>query len=132
MDAYTRILIVDDHASVREGLRCVLEEEPGLRIVGEAATGEDAVVLAGTVGPDVILMDLMLPGISGVDAIRTIRAADPRPQFVVLTSYASSELLNEALAAGASAYLLKDVSREMLVQAIKAAREFGEAVGGAG
>ena len=80
MDANTRILIVDDHASIREGLRCVLEEEPGLRIVGEAATGEDAVVLAGTVGPDVILMDLMFRALA---ASTRSAASEQRSQAAV-------------------------------------------------
>jgi DNA-binding NarL/FixJ family response regulator len=123
MSTTTRILIVDDHASVREGLRLLLSEEPALSIVGEAATGEEAVELAVSRVPDVILMDLMLPGISGIEAIRSIRAVDPRPQFVVLTSYASAELLQEALEAGAAAYLLKDVSLQTLLEAIAGARE---------
>jgi DNA-binding NarL/FixJ family response regulator len=132
MSAKTRILIVDDHATVREGLRLVLEEEPELQIVGEAATGEKALELAVSSEPDVILMDLVLPGMSGVEAIRSIRCLDPRPQIVVLTSYASAETLREALEAGAVAYLLKDVSRDTLIRTIAEARQKAVAQGSMG
>jgi DNA-binding NarL/FixJ family response regulator len=123
MSASTRILIVDDHECVREGLRLLLAEEPGLQIVGEAASGEEAVELSRALHPDLVLMDLMMPGIGGIEAIRRLRQATPRPQVLVLTSYSSEMNVNEALEAGASGYLLKDVLKGHLLQAIAEARE---------
>ena len=123
MNAVTRILIVDDHDTVREGLRLLLAEEPALEVVGEAASGEEAISLASALTPEVILMDVALPGIDGLEAIRRIRASGARPRILVLTSFANGMLLDEARSAGAAGYLFKNVLKEKLLQAIRAVAE---------
>jgi two-component system, NarL family, response regulator LiaR len=118
-----RILIVDDHAIVREGLRTLLSEEPGLEVVGEASDGDQAVAAAAAANPDVVLMDLVMPAVDGIEATRRLRQADLPCRVIVLTSFADDRRVRDALQAGAIGYLLKDVLRPELVQAIRAAAQ---------
>lgn len=121
------ILITDDHALVRQGVRDFLELQPDLTVVGEAGSGEAAVRLAGELAPDVVLMDLVMPGIGGVEATRQVKQASPRSQIIVLTSYHEDEYIFPALRAGALSYVLKDIGPEELAETIrKAAR--GESI----
>jgi NarL family two-component system response regulator LiaR len=116
-----RVLIVDDHPVVRRGLRGFLETCRDLEVVGEAENGMRAVELACDLVPDVILMDLLLPGMNGVEAIDRITAVCPAAHIIVLTSYPDDEFLFPAMRAGAQGYLLKEVKPEVLVAAIRAA-----------
>ena len=117
------VLIVDDHEVVRRGVRAYLDTLPDLTVVGEAATGEQAVELAQEQIPDVVLMDLILPGMDGVEATRKIKDVSPRTQVVVLTSYHEDEHIFPALRAGAISYTLKDMKMDRLAEAVrKAAR----------
>ncbi len=116
-----RVLVVDDHAMVRRGLAAFLRTKPDLLLVGEAANGGEAITLCERLQPDVVLMDLMMPGTGGVVATRTIRSRWPQTQVIALTSFGDKELVHEALAAGALSYLLKNVSAEDLAEAIRAA-----------
>jgi NarL family two-component system response regulator LiaR len=121
------ILIVDDHAVVRQGVRGFLETQPDLSVVGEAASGEEAVRLAAQHVPDVVLMDLVMPTMDGIEATRLVKRATPRTQVVVLTSYHEDEHIFPAIRAGALSYVLKDISPRELAEVVrKAAR--GEAV----
>jgi NarL family two-component system response regulator LiaR len=116
-----RVLIVDDHPVVRQGLRGFLETYSDLKVVAEAENGAQAVDLARQHVPDVILMDLLMPGMYGVEAIDRITAVSPATHIIVLTSYPNDEYLFPAMRAGAQGYLLKDVEPETLVGAIRAA-----------
>jgi len=113
-----RILICDDHAVVREGLRTLIESEPGMDVVGEAADGLEAVDKAQLLSPDIILMDLVMPRLGGLDAIQQIRDKDPAARILVLTSFAEDDKVFPAIKAGAVGYLLKDSLPRDLVQAI--------------
>ncbi|WP_248964350.1 response regulator [Sphaerisporangium perillae] len=113
-----RVLIVDDHPVVREGLRGMLEADPGITVAGEAGSGDEAVVRARELRPDVILMDLRMPGGDGVRAIPPILAAGPRTRVIVLTTYETDQDIVRAVEAGAAGYLLKDTSRADLVAAV--------------
>ena len=121
------VLIVDDHSVVRQGVRAFLETQADLRIVGEADSGEDAVRQARDVIPDVVLMDLVLPGISGVEATREIKRISPRTQVIVLTSYFADEHIFPVLRAGAISYTLKDIRSADLADVIRKAAQ-GESV----
>jgi two-component system, NarL family, response regulator LiaR len=121
------ILIVDDHEVVRQGLKAYLDAQPDFKVVGEASSGEDAVQLAGDYLPDVVLMDLVMSGMGGVQATRRVKDVTPRTQIVVLTSYHQDEFIFPALQAGAISYVLKDVGMDDLVEAIRKAAQ-GEAV----
>ncbi len=114
-----RILIADDHAIVREGLRTLIAAKPGLELVGEAADGNEAVLLARTVEPDVILLDMMMPHKDGLAAIEEIKAESPEARILVLTSFSDDEKVFAAIKAGALGYLLKDSSPQQLIQAIQ-------------
>jgi len=114
-----RILIVDDHAIVRKGIRALLKTEPGMEVVGEAGDGREAVTLARTLKPDVILMDLVMPRMDGIEATRRITEQAEAPRVVVLTSFAADDKVFPAIKAGALGYLLKDTGPEELVQAIR-------------
>lgn len=115
-----RILIVEDQRIVREGLVALFEDEPGIVIAGEAADGAAAVAAYARLRPDVVLMDLQMPGLDGAEATRHIRAGDPAARVLVLTTYATDEFIFAALRAGATGYLLKDASAAELVAAISA------------
>ncbi|MCG3208454.1 MAG: Transcriptional regulatory protein LiaR [Anaerolineae bacterium] len=115
-----KVLIVDDHAVMRTGLKFFLMAFEDLRLVGEASSGEEAVSLCqDLLQPDVILMDLMMPGINGAEATRRIIGRWPHIRIIVLTSFQEAELVQEALQAGATGYLLKNVSADDLAQAIR-------------
>ncbi len=116
-----RVLLVDDHPVVRMGLRGMLEADPGIVVVGEAGSGDDAVVRARESSPDVILMDLRMPGGDGVSATRRILADRPAGKVIVLTTYETDQDIVRAVEAGAAGYLLKDTSRADLLAAIAAA-----------
>ncbi|MFC4589239.1 response regulator [Sphaerisporangium corydalis] len=113
-----RVLIVDDHPVVREGLRGMLEADPGIEVAGEAGSGGEAVVRALELDPDVILMDLRMPGGDGVGAIARIVAQGGRSRMIVLTTYETDQDIVRAVEAGAAGYLLKDTSRAELVAAV--------------
>lgn len=113
------VLIVDDQIIVRKGIRALLTTEPGLQVVGEAATGVDAVREAARLNPDVIVMDLVMPEMDGIEAISQITAQHPTIRILVLTSFATDDKVFPAIKAGALGYLLKDSSPEELVQAIR-------------
>ena len=115
----TRILLADDHAIVREGLRALLEKEPELEVIAEAATGAEALRLAREHRPDVVVMDIQLPGVDGVECVRELKAAMPATNFLMLTAYEDSDRLFESLKAGAGGYLLKRTSSVRLLQAIQ-------------
>jgi NarL family two-component system response regulator LiaR len=114
-----RILIVDDHAVVREGLRTFLELQDGLEVVGEAEDGAAAIATAERVRPDVVLMDLVMPRLDGVEAMRELRARVPGARVIILTSFADDDRLLPALRAGAAGYLLKNVEPQELARAIR-------------
>jgi len=120
------ILIVDDHAMVRHGAAGYLAAQADLEVVAEAESGEEAVRQARDLVPDVVLMDLVMPGIDGVEATRQVKDVSPRTQIIVLTSYHEDEHIFPALQAGAISYLLKDVKATELVDAIRRAAQ-GEA-----
>lgn len=123
----TTLIIVDDHAIVRQGVRAFLDTQPDLKVVGEAESGEEAIRLAAEQAPDVVLMDLVMPGMDGVEATRRVKQVSPRSRVIVLTSYHQDEHIFPAIRAGALSYLLKDVAPPELAEAVrKAAR--GEAV----
>ena len=114
-----RILIVDDHAIVRKGIRALLSEAGGFEVVGEADTGQAALLRAGETLPDVILMDLLMPGMDGIEATRQITGRHPQTRILVLTSFAADNKVFPAIKAGALGYLLKDSSPDDLVRAIR-------------
>ena len=116
-----RVMIVDDHTMVRTGLATFLEVNDDLDLVGQATNGQEAVELCEKVQPDVILMDLVMPGMNGVMATRIIRERWPQVQVIALTSFQENELVQDALQAGAISYLLKNVSMASLSEAILAA-----------
>jgi NarL family two-component system response regulator LiaR len=120
------VLVVDDHEVVRQGVRAYLHAFPDFNLVGEAESGEAAVRLAMEHVPDVALMDLVMPGMDGVEATRRVKDVSPRTQIVVLTSYHQDEHIFPALKAGALSYILKDVKMEELAAAIRRAAR-GEA-----
>lgn len=115
-----RLLVVDDHPVVRQGLRTFLETRADFEVVGEAGDGETAVAEAARLQPDVILMDLVMPGVGGLEAIGRIRTADPSARILVLTSFASADQVLPALRAGAAGYLLKDAAPAEVEAAIRA------------
>jgi NarL family two-component system response regulator LiaR len=116
-----QIMIVDDHTMVRKGLATILKVFPDLQLAGEAENGAGAIKLCGEVQLDVILMDMVMPDMDGATATRIIRQQFPQVQVIVLTSFKEGELIKNALEAGAIGYLLKDVSADELVRAIRAA-----------
>ena len=118
MDKPIAVLIVDDHAVVRQGVRAFLEARPEFDVVGEAGSGTDAIKLTEVHIPDVVLMDLIMPEMGGVEATRKIKNISPRTHIVVLTSYYGDEHIFPALEAGATSYILKDVDMEELAEAI--------------
>lgn len=119
-DKRIRVLIADDHAVVRGGLRLFILAFPDLELVGEADTGEQAVEFCRLYSPDVVLMDIMMPGISGVEATREIHAKFSHVKVIILTSFSEQQLVQDAVAAGASGYMIKSASPVELVEAIRA------------
>jgi DNA-binding NarL/FixJ family response regulator len=117
------VLVVDDHAVVREGLRTFLELQDGIEVVGEAGDGEEAIAVAERLAPDVVLMDLVMPVLDGLGAMRVLRERVPATRVIVLTSFLDDERLLPALRAGATGYLLKNTEPQELARAIRAARE---------
>jgi DNA-binding NarL/FixJ family response regulator len=122
-----RLLIADDHPVVRDGLRAMLATQPDMELVGEAATGTQAVAQARALRPDVVLMDLQMPELDGPGAIATLREQTPEARVLVLTTYGTDADITRAVDAGATGYLLKDAPREQLFGAIRAAAR-GESV----
>jgi DNA-binding NarL/FixJ family response regulator len=131
LDARARVLIADDHAAYRDGLRAALETAGDIEVVGDAATGIEAVELAATLGPDVVLMDVNMPGIDGVEATRRIADRTPHVAVLVLTMHDDDETVFAAVRAGARGYLLKGAQRAELLRAIHAVVA-GEAIFGPG
>jgi two-component system, NarL family, response regulator LiaR len=121
------VLVVDDHAVVREGLRTFLELQEGIVVVGEAADGAAALAAAEELRPDVILMDLVMPRVDGLEAMRALRESLPGARVIVLTSFLDDEKLMPALRAGAAGYLLKNTAPQELARAVRAAHA-GEAL----
>jgi NarL family two-component system response regulator LiaR len=114
-----RLMIVDDHAMVRKGMRAFLSEFDDIQVIGEAADGWKAVELAMHLRPDVVLLDLFMPGLDGIETIRKLIAAQPSLGIVILTAFTSEEKVIDAIRAGAQGYVVKDAQPEELVQAIR-------------
>ena len=114
-----RILIVDDHAVVRDGLNALLSAEPGMDVVGAAGDGEEAIRLAGEMKPDIILLDLVMPHVDGVQATRQIKQDHPDSRILILTSFGEDHQVYAAIKAGAMGYLMKDTSSDELIKAIR-------------
>jgi len=119
MTSSIRLLVADDHAIVRKGIRALLATEPDIEVVGEAKNGREAVARAESLQPDVILMDLVMPEMDGIEAIRRITTRQPEARILVLTTFAADEMVFPAIKAGALGYLLKDSGPEELVEAIR-------------
>ena len=126
--ARMRVVIVDDHPVVRFGLSAIITLQPDMEVAGEAGSGEEACTICAERAVDVVLMDLRLPGLSGVDAIRKIRAASPDIRVIVLTTYEGDEDIRRALAAGAQAYLLKAMSHTDVTAAIRKVHSGGRVI----
>ena len=125
--AVIRVLLVDDHAVVREGLRAFLELQDGIEVVGDAADGREGVAAAERLRPDVVLMDLVMPELDGLSALRALRKRAPEARTIVLTSFLGDDKLLPALRAGAAGYVLKNAPPSEVVRAVRAAHA-GEAV----
>jgi DNA-binding NarL/FixJ family response regulator len=115
----SRILLVDDHPLVRQGLRSLLELTPDLRVVGEAASGQEALALIAQLDPDVTLLDVRMPGMDGLAVLRALRAQDPGRRVLLLTTFDDDAVVLEALRVGVQGFLLKDVGLEPLAEAIR-------------
>lgn len=122
-----RIVIADDHTLVREGTRQILEDQPGLVVAGEAQDGEEAVAIVSRLQPDVVLMDIAMPKMNGIEATRLIKKESPATSVLILTAYDDDQYIFALLDAGAAGYLLKNVRGEELAQAVRAVAE-GESV----
>jgi DNA-binding NarL/FixJ family response regulator len=122
-----RLLIADDHTFYREGIRTMLSSVPETEVMGEAATGDEVIALALTIQPDVILMDLKMPGLNGIEATRRILHSSPRIGVLVITMFEDDDSVFAAMRAGARGYLLKDADQDELVRAVKAVSR-GEAI----
>ncbi|MCA1723258.1 MAG: response regulator transcription factor [Thermomicrobia bacterium] len=113
-----RVIVADDHSVVRQGLRMFLLVQPDMELVGEAQNGREAVALAATLAPDVVLMDLLMPEMDGIEATAAIKAACPATQVLVLTTYLDDRRVAEAIQAGAVGFLLKEVEADDLIKAL--------------
>lgn len=127
MSQAIRVILADDHPVVRRGLAAIVDLEDDIEVVGEAENGEEALALVHSLKPDVVLMDLQMPVLDGVAAIKRIRAEAPATQIIVLTTFADDETIYDGVVAGARGYLLKDAPPDQLVEAIRAAYR-GEAL----
>lgn len=125
MKGVVKVLLVDDHPVVREGLRNMLASEPGIEVVGEAASGEEAIQKCDALLPKVVLMDIRMSGISGIEATQRIKKTHPSICIIMLTMYDSEMYMVEAVRSGAAGYLTKDASRELLCHAVYAALDGG-------
>jgi DNA-binding NarL/FixJ family response regulator len=114
-----RILLVDDHEVVRVGVRALIERQPGMEVIGEASTVREAVSQAEQLAPDVVVLDIRLPGGSGLEACRQIKAHRPETRIIILTSYPDDEVLFDAIAGGADAYVLKQIGSDDLIYALE-------------
>ncbi|MFQ6026508.1 MAG: response regulator [Dehalococcoidia bacterium] len=119
MTELIRVLIADDHPVVRQGLRLLIDTEPNLELVGEASDGVEAVEMTNSLQPDVLLLDLMMPRLSGIEAIAEIKKSNPDARILVVTSFAEDEKVFSAIKSGALGYLLKDSSPHELLDAIR-------------
>ena len=124
---HTRLLIADDHALMRDGIRRIVEREQDMSVVAEASDGEEAIALAETLGPDVAIIDIAMPRVDGIEATKRIKASCPGTAVLILTAYDDEEFVLGLIEAGAAGYLLKSVQSQELVQAIRAIRA-GESV----
>ncbi len=124
-DRKIRVLVADDHAVFREGIRLLLETRGGFEVVGEAAAGEEAVALTRSLRPDVVLMDIGMPGMNGLEATRLIQAEHPDSRVLILTIHGTDEYFFRALEAGASGYVLKEAASSDLVNAIESIHQGG-------
>ena len=115
----TRIFLADDHALFREGMRALLERQPGVEVVGEAGEGTDALAQIAQTRPDVAVLDIAMPGLSGIEVTRRLRAVAPETRVLILSMYDDEESLHEALDAGAAGYILKDHTSALLVTAVE-------------
>ena len=123
-----QVLVVDDHPVVREGIHAMLRDDPGIQVVGQAENGEEAIKKAIQLEPDVVLTDIRMPGMNGIEVTHQIKATRPNIAVIVLTMYDSEMYVVEALRAGAAGYLVKDSSRELLCHAINAVVDGGTMV----
>jgi DNA-binding NarL/FixJ family response regulator len=114
-----RILLVDDHEVVRVGVRALIERQPGMEVIGEAGTAREAVALVQQLVPDVVLLDVRLPGSSGLDACRQIKALRPDTRVIILTSFPDDQVLFDAIASGADGYVLKQIGSDDLIRALE-------------
>jgi NarL family two-component system response regulator LiaR len=118
-----RVLVVDDHKVVREGMQFLLDQEPGIEVVGQCADGREAVEAVGRLRPNVVLLDLLMPGMDGLTALRCIKDVSPITQVVVLTSHTGEEHMFDAIKAGATSYLLKTAGARDVIDAVRAAAQ---------
>ena len=121
----TRVLLAEDHTILREGLRALLDRSTDLEVVAEASNGAEAVALSAQLGPDVVVLDVLMPALNGLEAARRIRAQEGAPVVLFLSMYANEAYVEEAFRAGAAGYLLKDCAADQLVEAIRAVAEPG-------
>src|SRR5262245_52714424 len=121
-----RIVLADDHRTVREGLRLMLERQPDLEVIGEADSGPEAVRCAETLKPDIVILDIAMPGGGGLTAARTLRQKQPEVKVVMLTRYTDDAYFQELLRAGVSGYILKQSASAELLQAVRAVAQGGE------
>ena len=122
----TTVLLVDDHAMFRSGLRLLLEKESDLKVVGEAGDGQTSLDLVGELAPDVVVMDISMPDLSGIEATRQILAAHPGTKILTLSIHGEKRFVDDMLAAGATGYLLKESAPEELIDGIRARRGVSE------
>ncbi len=115
-----RVLVVDDQDIVRQGLKIIIEHQPDMSVIGQAADGEESVRMAAVLKPDVVLMDIKMPHMSGIEATRKITEGQPQTQVIILTTYDADDLVFEGIRAGAQGFLLKDAGSEAILDAVRA------------